>query len=115
MKRTLLVIVAMLIISFCAFPLHMDKTFSYGHSSISCVEYDNSDNAIKTPEHMFVNYARHNEKVEIERKIKFVESVTINSTVVFHATPFNYNGILNETIKRDYSGEDPVNIIQPLQ
>lgn len=111
MKRTLLVIVAMLIISFCAFPLHMDKTFSYGHSiTISCEKFDNSDNEIRTPEHMFVNYAQHNEKVKIERKIKFVESVTINSTVVFHATPFNYNGVLNETIKRDYSGEDPVSI-----
>lgn len=102
----------MLILSFCSFPLQMDTVISYGHSkTMSAQEDDTDDDALKTTEHMSINYARHNKRVKIERKVKVVERLTANSTVVFHATPFNYNGILNETVKRDYSRDgDPVNI-----
>ena len=103
----------MLILSFCSFPLQMETAISYGHSKTmsSQAEDDTDDDALKTTEHIAINYARHNKRVKIERKVKVVESMTANKKVVFHATPFNYNGILNETLKRDYSGDgDPVNI-----
>lgn len=103
----------MLILSFCSFPLQMEAAISYGHSKTMSAqaEDDTDDDALlKTTEHIAINYARHNKRVKIERKVKVVESMTANKKVVFHATPFNYNGILNETLKRDYSGEDPVSI-----
>ena len=102
----------MLILSFCSFPLQMDAIYSYGHSKTMSAqtEDDTDDDALKTTEHIAINYARHNKRVKIERKVKVVESMTANKKVVFHATPFNYNGVLNETLKRDYSGEDPVSI-----
>ena len=103
----------MLILSFCSFPLQMDAIYSYGHSKTMSAqtEDDTDDDALKTTEHIAINYARHSKRVKIERKVKVVESMTANKKVVFHATPFNYNGILNETLKRDYSGDgDPVNI-----
>lgn len=111
MKRTLWTIIIMVTLSYCTFPLQMDVAISYGHSkTISCETDDTDDDALKTPEHMSINYARHNKRVNIERKVKVVERLTANNAAVFHATPFNYNGILNETIKRDYSGDDPVSI-----
>lgn len=102
----------MLMLSFCSFPFQMDAAISYGHSKaiVASAESDTDNDALKIPEHMSINYARHNKRVKIERKIKVVERLTANSAVVFHATPFNYNGILNETVKREYSGEDPVSI-----
>lgn len=103
----------MLILSFCSFPLQMEVTYSYGHSKAMSAqaEDDTDDDALKTTEHIAINYARHNKRVKIERTVKAAESMTANKKVVFHATPFNYNGILNETLKRDYSGDgDPVNI-----
>ena len=112
MKRILLGIIIMLILSFCSFPLQMDADISYGHSETMSAqtEYDTDDDALKTTEHMSINFARHNNSVKIKRKVKVVKRLIANSAVVFHATPFNYNGILNETLKRDYSGEDPVSI-----
>lgn len=110
MKRILLSIIIMLLISFCIFPVQ--KEYYHGHSNTFANTSEcQDDDALKTTEHMSINYARHNKRVKIERKVKVVERLTANSAVVFHATPFNYNGILNETVKRDYSGDgDPVNI-----
>ena len=46
----------------------------------------------------------------MERYVKVIDRITANTAVVFHMTEFNNTGLLNETIKRDYSGEDPVSI-----
>ena len=102
----------MLILSFCAFPLQMDADISYGHikTMLAQTEYDTDDDALRTTERISINYDWHNKRVKIKRKVKVVERLTANKKVVFNAIPFNYNGVLNETLKRDYSGEDPVSI-----
>lgn len=109
MKKALFSIIIMLLVSFCIMPVQ--EEFYYGHcNSMTAESEEQDDDAMRTTEHIEINYARHNKRVKIERKVKIVERLTANSAVVFHATPFNYNGILNETVKRDYSGEDPVSI-----
>lgn len=110
MKKTLLGIIIILLVSFCIMPVQ--EEFYYGHSkSMTDESEEQDDDAMRTTEQIEINYARHNKRVKIERKVNVVERLTANSAVVFHATPFNHNGILNETVKRDYSGDgDPVNI-----
>ena len=110
MKKALFSIIIMLLVSFCIFPIQ--ESFYHDHSNtVSGETEEKDDDALRLTEHVEINYARHNKRVKIERTVKAAESMTANKKVVFHATPFNYNGILNETLKRDYSGDgDPVNI-----
>ena len=109
MKKALLSIIIMLLISFCIFPIQ--ESFYYGHSNTASGEAEEKDDdALRLTEHVEINYARHNKRVKIERYVKVIDRITANTAVVFHMTEFNNTGLLNETIKRDYSGEDPVSI-----
>ena len=109
MKKALFSIIIMLLVSFCIFPIQ--ESFYHDHSNtVSGETEEKDDDALRLTEHVEINYARHNKRVKIERYVKVIDRITANTAVVFHMTEFNNTGLLNETIKRDYSGEDPVSI-----
>lgn len=109
MKKALFSIIIMLLISFCIMPVQ--EELCYGHSkSMTAESEEQDDDAMRTTEHIEINYARHNKRVKIEKYVKTVDRITANTAVVFHMTEFNNTGLLSETIKRDYSVEDPVSI-----
>lgn len=110
MRKGILTIVIMILMSFCFFPLQLD--YSYGNTSIhSEKEEKNDDAVIKNPENKVVNFVQHNRKLKIEKYLRYVKRLFAKQIVVVYSLEFNCNGILNDVIKRDYSGDgNPLNI-----
>lgn len=111
MRKGILTIVIMILMSFCFFPLQLD--YSYGNTSIhSEKEEKNDDAVIKNPENKIMSFVQHNKKLKIEKYLRHVRRLIAKQVLIIYSLEFNCNGILNDVIKRDYSGDrEPVNII----
>ncbi len=106
MKRIIFLIIISLVISCCA-PTQMNNTYATGGQSIS-TDAEDSDDTKQMTEHIYINYARKEKRVKIERYTKVRERIAAYRASEFHVLEFNDTGLLTEATKRDYSGEgDP--------
>lgn len=110
MKRILWIIIMALTVTFCTLPAQIDISHA-GNAAVSCPsDSDDDENSMQQGENISINYARKDKRVKIERQIRVVERALAEKAVHFYLKEFNETGLLTETIKRDYSGEDPFNI-----
>lgn len=111
MRKIILTIVIILLLSFCFFPLQLD--YSYGDTNIHSEKEEKNDDAVtKNPEQKVISFVQHNKKLKIEKYLRYVRRLIAKQVLVVYSLEFNCNGVLNDVIKRDYSGDrEPVNII----
>lgn len=110
MKRTLLLIVISLALA-CFIPAHIGFCCVDPDTvSISSETVDNYDNLTQRCEHANVNFVAFEKRVKFQNYIKPFIRTEIYPAVIFNIAEFNEDGVLNEIIKRDYSGEDPNDI-----
>lgn len=110
MKRTLLLIVISLALA-CFIPAHIGFCCVDPDTvSISSETVDNYDNPTQRCEHANVNFVAFEKRVKFQNYIKPFIRTEIYPAVIFNIAEFNEDGVLNEIIKRDYSGEDPNDI-----
>lgn len=110
MKRTLLLIIISLALA-CFTPIHIGYCYAESDTvSISSETVDNYDTPTQRCEHVNVNAVAFEKRVKFQNYIKPFIRTEIYPAVSFNITEFNEDGVLNEIIKRDYSGEDPNDI-----
>lgn len=108
MKRTLWIIIIALTFTFCSFPAQVDFSHA-GSATMSCpCGSDDDEDSMQQGESISINYARKDKRVKIERHVRVVERAAAEKAVHFYMKEFNETGLLTETIKRDYSGDDPL-------
>lgn len=108
MKRIILSIVILLLI-ICCVPQSIE-TVRVGSCGSMTQQEDDSREVIQKTEHIAINYARKEKKLVLEKHYENAEKITIHNAVTYYDIEFNDLGLLTEAIKRDYSGEAPVNI-----
>lgn len=110
MKRTLLLIAISLALA-CFTPIHIGFCCVEPDTvSISSETVDNYDNPTQRCEHANVNFVAFEKRVKFQNYIKPFIRTEIYLAVSFNIAEFNEDGVLNEIIKRDYSGDDPNDI-----
>lgn len=107
MKKILYIIIMLTI--FTSFtPLHANCCFAQAQDeTISKLSVSVDDDLLQRAEHVHVNYVC-DKKADVSKFIKVFKQVEIYNAISFAVLEFNEFGLLNEIIKRDYSGDDPV-------
>lgn len=91
-------------------PIGLDDVYAGTMQSVSG-QTEDIDDSKQTVEHIYINYARKEKRVKIERYTRVTERIAADRAAAFYILEFNDTGLLSETIKRDYSGEgDPLHI-----
>jgi len=109
MKRIILIIIALVLIT-CCIPQTIDVHCFNNSGSMTQQTADDTQNIMQKTEHIAINYARKEKKLVLEKHYENAEKITIHNAVTYYDIEFNDLGLLTEAIKRDYSGEAPVNI-----
>ena len=107
MKRVIFLVIIALTIN-CCMPVHMNHVHAGSIQTVSEHADDSDYKSKQTVEHIYINYARKEKRVKIERYIRVAERIEVDRASEFHVLEFNDTGLLTEATKRDYSGEgDP--------
>lgn len=107
MKKILCLIVILL--AFASFtPIHVD----YCYASLNDVQFsseviDGCDYSTQRTEQHKLSYVSCVKQIKFNKFAYTVSPVTLCTAMKFNVLEFNGTGILNEIIKRDYSGDEP--------
>lgn len=110
MKQMLLCIIIVLTVSFCAFPLQMNFLYVGTAHTMTDTSQGTDDDAFTKNENISINYARKDKRVKIDKYVRITERATAEKAIEYFDLGFNDTGLHTESIKRDYSGDDPINI-----
>lgn len=109
MKRLIIVIVFMIIISFASFPQQLQYLGKADCQFAASSESTDDDSLMKV-EGFSINYARKDKRVKIRDYVTECETARAEKAVDFRLLEFDFDKVFTESAKRDYSGDDPFNI-----
>lgn len=110
MKRLILIIVFTIIASFASFPLQLQ--YLEGTDCMLSASSDSTDDdSLVKAEGFSINYARKDKRVKVRNYITECETARAEKAVEFRLLEFDFDKVFTESAKRDYSGDDPFNIV----
>lgn len=107
MKRILYIIMILLIITSFNF---VTFDYCYGGSDEACITnicVDADDDFSQRAEHVHAHYVACEKKASVLKFVRSFKRIDLRDVNHFEILDFNISGVLNESIKRDYSGDDP--------
>lgn len=109
MKRLVLIIVFMIIMSFASFPQQL-QYLEKADCRLAASSESTDDDSLMKVEGFSYNYARKDKRVKVQDYITECETARAEKAVGFRLLEFDFDKVFTESAKRDYSGDDPFNI-----